>query len=559
MNDQEIVRVHYYPRQILRTQDFSDEQAYHVHMRRRHNIAHHQWGIVHGLELELDTDNQFWLNPGFAIDGYGRELIIPARVPLSQETFSHKQTNKLDVLLVYNRQTGNDGPTAYDECDVDMENGNPPSFYRWREMPTIRISAFDPTETNWREPKIVPETHHDFPPHHTPPDESMQQWPVFLGRMVSDPDDKEEPLKVDLTGRPYAGLVGASVITPDRQTRLRLGAMPLTANNRFVVEAKKPKNESTKEEEELWDPLLEINNEGKTTIHGPAHVNEYVLMQKGAIHFAEPNNSNHVHSWSIYRTKEPSPDSESAQVIDQKRDTSNENSIKYFNQMRLVIGQNNTDPQAFVIGTWKEEQFIPCLTVTNQSEVRVHGNLIVEGHVEEKEPRVQLGMDEVSRNFALSSALSGMAGANSLLDGLYQKRVLNVEQLLPVLLEDQVGMQRIFSGLASESQKATFARQLTVESNRSLQKVVTQELLQNSGATFANVLASGPNLLRLITALRQIEGVNELLVEILENNVIEFANLLKEKPFENVLKGLKDEICPPTDDNNDGNGGGVIA
>ena len=33
-------RVHYFEEQFLRTQDYVDEQAYHVAARRRHNIAH---------------------------------------------------------------------------------------------------------------------------------------------------------------------------------------------------------------------------------------------------------------------------------------------------------------------------------------------------------------------------------------------------------------------------------------------------------------------------------------------------------------------------------------
>lgn len=44
-----VTRVHYREGQILRTADLRDEQAYRIQMRCRHNLAHHGWGIVQGL------------------------------------------------------------------------------------------------------------------------------------------------------------------------------------------------------------------------------------------------------------------------------------------------------------------------------------------------------------------------------------------------------------------------------------------------------------------------------------------------------------------------------
>ena len=51
MNNNDIVRVHYYKEQFLRTDDFREEQDYHLAMRRRHNLAHHTWGVAYGLEV----------------------------------------------------------------------------------------------------------------------------------------------------------------------------------------------------------------------------------------------------------------------------------------------------------------------------------------------------------------------------------------------------------------------------------------------------------------------------------------------------------------------------
>src|SRR5215207_6199504 len=73
----DLSRVRYTPRQFLGAQDFTDEQAYHLGMHRRHNIAHHTWGIVRGLELIVEDEDSLFVQPGFAVDGFGRELLLP--------------------------------------------------------------------------------------------------------------------------------------------------------------------------------------------------------------------------------------------------------------------------------------------------------------------------------------------------------------------------------------------------------------------------------------------------------------------------------------------------
>jgi len=41
-------RVDFRAGQVLDAVDLVDEQIYRIALRRRHNIAHHGWGIVHG-------------------------------------------------------------------------------------------------------------------------------------------------------------------------------------------------------------------------------------------------------------------------------------------------------------------------------------------------------------------------------------------------------------------------------------------------------------------------------------------------------------------------------
>ncbi len=76
---EEIERVNYYQLEYLGAEDFKAEQAYHRDMRRRHNVGHHTWGIVAGLELvekakPSGAGYDVFVQPGFAIDGFGREI-----------------------------------------------------------------------------------------------------------------------------------------------------------------------------------------------------------------------------------------------------------------------------------------------------------------------------------------------------------------------------------------------------------------------------------------------------------------------------------------------------
>ena len=68
-------RVHYREGQRLRAADLQAEQAYHAGARRRHHLGGHTWGIVYGLAPAV-AGGQLVVQPGLAVDGYGRELLL---------------------------------------------------------------------------------------------------------------------------------------------------------------------------------------------------------------------------------------------------------------------------------------------------------------------------------------------------------------------------------------------------------------------------------------------------------------------------------------------------
>src|SRR5262245_10015790 len=73
-----IKRVRYYDQQSLVEPDFTDEQRYHVEMRRRINRLFHSFGIADGLQVIRSGSKQVTVKAGLAIDRDGREIVLDA-------------------------------------------------------------------------------------------------------------------------------------------------------------------------------------------------------------------------------------------------------------------------------------------------------------------------------------------------------------------------------------------------------------------------------------------------------------------------------------------------
>jgi hypothetical protein len=69
---------------LLAAEDFETEQKYHIEMRRLHNRLLHGFGIVEGLRVSADDNDEssVVVSPGFAVDGLGREIVVdePVRI-----------------------------------------------------------------------------------------------------------------------------------------------------------------------------------------------------------------------------------------------------------------------------------------------------------------------------------------------------------------------------------------------------------------------------------------------------------------------------------------------
>lgn len=91
-----IKRLHYFNGQFLKEEDFTDEQKYHLDMRRRLNQRMHTAGIVFGLDV-IPGANKVTVQPGMAIDPQGREIILESATDLAI-------TAAADVTIVYKEE-----------------------------------------------------------------------------------------------------------------------------------------------------------------------------------------------------------------------------------------------------------------------------------------------------------------------------------------------------------------------------------------------------------------------------------------------------------------------
>jgi len=76
-------RLKYFNGQLLKQEDFTDEQAYHRSMRQRHNTGVHTPGVVAGLKVDAASATSVVVGTGWAVDQNGREIVLGATVNLN--------------------------------------------------------------------------------------------------------------------------------------------------------------------------------------------------------------------------------------------------------------------------------------------------------------------------------------------------------------------------------------------------------------------------------------------------------------------------------------------
>lgn len=410
MTDDSITRVNYFEGQFLRTQDFTDEQAYHVAMRRRHNLSQHAWGIVSGLEV-VQTEGNFYVQPGAAVDGYGRELILAEKKALPPKAFEAKGSKELDVWLIYDLQSSDQPPQGYAGCVKPTGNGNGnsksngQSFYRWQETAQVILERPDADFPNRRQPEGVAVQDRNFDASRTPPDSPQAYWPVFLGQIINDPANPKEPLAVKLDNRPYVGLVGESISAPSGRTLVQLGSEIAEDDKRFVVSTRdeSPAQSAGGVQTPRWLPRLAVDKDGEVSVCGDASIYGNLIMAGGSIEFdAGTARADKARPWNIYHLSE--------------------NGVE---ELRIEMAAPSTGGitgnNSVVIGAWfkgpdetgqETEMFHPCLTILDDGTVKVDGKLIVTKDITAR-TIIPAPLSAAAANASASALMSGILATTS--------------------------------------------------------------------------------------------------------------------------------------------------
>jgi hypothetical protein len=239
-----VTRVHYRERQPLRATDLHQEQSYHLAMRRRHHIAHHGWGIVAGLRVAADEADGFVVEPGMAIDGYGRELIVPEPYQLPLGCFDVLACDTIDMWLVYRRLAETPPQRGRWDC-------GPGRHSRWREEAYVRLVPADTIDPC--QPVDTSATDCACGAQEVSLDDSEREWPVYLGRIG-------QPLPEDPPPRHYVALTGETITAPSGRARVQVGSG--TSGDRQFFAVRLP------DENGAFIDRFTIDRDGHATIHG---------------------------------------------------------------------------------------------------------------------------------------------------------------------------------------------------------------------------------------------------------------------------------------------------
>ena len=273
----DIERLNYYEGEYLGAEDFQAEQVYHRDMRRRHNLGPHTWGIVTGLELAQAASGgtvggnvavDVYLQPGMAVDGFGREIVLLSQTQLTQEmlaAFYNPDPNAspqwVYIWIAYQQALLNPPSDACTSMNVSNAFGRVEETYTL----TATVSAAappnnaivvdgsqttPPVEPSPTATSTVPLT--DPPPINLPyddsvpfqefsTDESNLIWWLPLGRTLWDPHnevflqtnaDPTQAAVASAMGREYAGNVSATTYAPAGTYTIldREAPYPLPAN-----------------------------------------------------------------------------------------------------------------------------------------------------------------------------------------------------------------------------------------------------------------------------------------------------------------------------------------
>ena len=256
-NNTDIERLNYYEGEFLGAADFEAEQEYHRDMRRRHNVGQHTWGIVSGLDLVQIPNGattpggapevDIYVQPGMAVDGFGREIVALNKTQLTQDLFapyfsSNSTAPQTMYIWVSYAQVMLQPPS---EACTRMNQPN--AFGRVQETFALTVTpdpkgpandlivvdgkAMTPLVQPGGTPPAPPQPgdvvlpYDDAVPYQEfSTDDSSVNWYILIGQVSWDPHNEvfvQQPDAFLGVGRQYAGNVTSAIFTPDNSLKIR--------------------------------------------------------------------------------------------------------------------------------------------------------------------------------------------------------------------------------------------------------------------------------------------------------------------------------------------------
>jgi hypothetical protein len=195
-------RLRYFDGEFLRGGDLTDEQTYHLSMRRALSLGLHSAGIVKGLVIQQDADSLppdllfFSVSPGLAIDQDGREIVVSAPYLLSADNVLKRAglvAGDSEAWIVYS-EAATGLPSAGDiRCDEAGQN-------------TRIAEGFEVL----LKPKGVP-----LAKGAKDPDAELRGIRIGTVTLKNDAINGWTITAADSVGRTYAGIRAQSIVAPD--------------------------------------------------------------------------------------------------------------------------------------------------------------------------------------------------------------------------------------------------------------------------------------------------------------------------------------------------------
>ncbi|MGO7807187.1 hypothetical protein ACC778_33545 [Rhizobium ruizarguesonis] len=326
--------------ELLTSADLNAAQLYQIDLGRKHRAGAHLPGVVDGLGI-VRSDTGFWLQAGYAVDEFGRDLVLGANQrldpALADARFANHGADTFEVLLHYNQKIA-DGEFPRSRLD---------------EAPRVEVRALIGAASEQMPYDVV----------QTAPDDPAFRRPVRLGVLTVDPDQTGNwMLRQNAGDRQEAGLV-ASRIVPARKDNSAINlakgefavVLPSTVSSDGAQKTATAAGEVAEQDKRLVVTDRGAALRGMLTVEGDIEVGHHLLLP----------------------TVGPAPAGAAGCGLFRIGDVKDAPDL---NELRLVLPANG----ALAIGAWNQQsgKFEAILTVDSVTRsVTVAGDLIIEGAV----------------------------------------------------------------------------------------------------------------------------------------------------------------------------------